>query len=65
MRKNLLHLSILLLFGAAALSNLVFGWQAPAPATTSFPEKLLDGTPDFNLAILLQGDARGNVGPCG
>jgi hypothetical protein len=65
MRKNLLHLSILLLFGAAALCNLDFAQQTPAHTAASFPEKLLEGTPDFNLAILLQGDARGNVGPCG
>lgn len=37
---------------------------APAPATT-FPEKLLEGEPDFNLAFLIQGDLRGNYGPCG
>jgi hypothetical protein len=30
-----------------------------------FPEKLLEGAPDFDLAIFLQGDLRGNYGPCG
>jgi hypothetical protein len=66
MKKNLLRLTVLLLLGAVALGNLVFAWQASAAsAASSFPEKLLEGTPEFNLAILLQSDARGNFGPCG
>ncbi len=38
---------------------------APAAPATTFPEKLLEGEPDFNLAFLIQGDLRGNYGPCG
>lgn len=30
-----------------------------------FPAALLDGDPNFDLAIHLQGDIRGNFGPCG
>jgi hypothetical protein len=36
----------------------------PAPAQT-FPESYLEGTADFNLALQIQGDLRGNYGPCG
>jgi len=44
--------------------SLLTGQNPPAPAT-SFPDALLDGMSTFNLAILLQGDIRGNFGPCG
>ncbi len=36
-----------------------------APSRGGFPEKLLEGIPDFNLAVLFQGDIRGSFGPCG
>jgi hypothetical protein len=36
--------------------------QAPA---SSFPESLLEGEEVFDFALLMQGDARGNFGPCG
>lgn len=39
--------------------------QTPAAAQNVFPEQLLEGNPNFQFALLLQGDARGNVGPCG
>ena len=38
---------------------------AQSPAPPAFPEALLEGMSKFNLAILLQGDIRGNFGPCG
>jgi hypothetical protein len=41
------------------------GSLAPAPAPTEVPEELLDGNPNFNLALLIQADLRGNYGPCG
>ena len=37
--------------------------QAAAP--TEFPKELLNGSENFNLAIDVFGDARGNFGPCG
>lgn len=56
----------------AALSLLVLalclkGPVAPAqqPPAVSFPEKLLEGAPEFNLAFMIQGDLRGIYGPCG
>jgi hypothetical protein len=39
--------------------------QTPAGKPGSFPDSLLAGVPKFDLAILLQGDLRGNFGPCG
>ncbi len=39
--------------------------QAPAARRGAFPDKLLEGTGDFDLALTLQGDLRGNYGPCG
>jgi hypothetical protein len=41
------------------------GAQVPASGTGAFPEKLLEGTAHFDLALSLQGDLRGNFGPCG
>jgi hypothetical protein len=37
----------------------------PSAAATVFPAALLDGEPNFSLALMVQGDLRGNVGPCG
>lgn len=39
--------------------------QVPPPATGRVQAKLLEGTPRFDLALSLQGDLRGNYGPCG
>jgi hypothetical protein len=41
------------------------GCQERTAAATGFPEKLLEGDPDFNFAFLLHADIRGNFGPCG
>jgi hypothetical protein len=35
------------------------------PAGGSFPEKLLGDASPFHVALFLQGDIRGNFGPCG
>jgi hypothetical protein len=32
---------------------------------TEFPQDLLKGSDNFNLAIDIYGDSRGNFGPCG
>ena len=55
--------ALLLLFQAPAIAQ-SSGQAAAAPATI-FPDKLLEGMKNFNMAILLQGDIRGNFGPCG
>jgi len=51
------------------ISLLHFGYgfavQQTTPQGTQFPDGLLEGNPNFNLAIMLQGDLRGNFGPCG
>jgi hypothetical protein len=39
--------------------------QDKGSAPGEFPAKLLEGPENFELAVLLQGDVRGNVGPCG
>jgi hypothetical protein len=41
------------------------GAQVPTSKAGAFPEKLLEGTSHFDLALSLQGDLRGNYGPCG
>lgn len=43
---------------------------APTPATPStapaeVPARLLEGTAQFNVAVLAHSDLRGNIGPCG
>jgi hypothetical protein len=66
MKKNNRWFAVALL--AAVLTSI------PAPAGSGqgkevlrpvFPAALLDGDPHFDLAIHLQGDIRGNFGPCG
>jgi len=39
--------------------------QTPAGKSIGFPDKLLEGVSKFDLVMLLQGDLRGNFGPCG
>ena len=61
---------LLLLFLSLPLALQSAAQQIPgsAPqeiAATTFPEPLLQGTDNFNLAIDLFGDSRGNFGPCG
>jgi hypothetical protein len=41
------------------------GAAVQQPSAVSFPEKLLEGAPDFNLAFMIHGDLRGSYGPCG
>ena len=66
MKKNQLLLLILL---AATVPLCAYppssAGQAEARAATGFPENLLGGNPDFDFAISLQADERGNFGPCG
>jgi len=58
---------ILLVLSAVMLGS---PWLRPAgglqtPSATEFPTQLLQGAENFNLAIDITGDARGNFGPCG
>jgi hypothetical protein len=64
MKKMLSLFSIF--YAACFLASLLplAGHQA-VPVAAGIPESLLDGKPDFNLAVLLQGDLRGSYGPCG
>jgi hypothetical protein len=39
--------------------------QGQAPESGTFPEELLEGTASFDVALTVQGDLRGNYGPCG
>jgi hypothetical protein len=60
---NRLYLLFLSLFFSASPGR---PQDAPPAATaTVFPVALLEGEPNFTFALMLQGDLRGNVGPCG
>ncbi|HYK87442.1 MAG TPA: hypothetical protein VE398_01635 [Acidobacteriota bacterium] len=53
-------------FAAIAVSSDVArAGQQSQLGTVGFPEDLLGGTSNFDLAILFHGDIRGNFGPCG
>lgn len=39
--------------------------QGQAPQSGTFPAELLEGTASFDVAVTVQGDLRGNYGPCG
>jgi hypothetical protein len=39
--------------------------QGQAPVSGTFPAELLEGTASFDVALTVQGDLRGNYGPCG
>jgi hypothetical protein len=39
--------------------------QGQAPESGSLPAGLLEGTASFDVALTVQGDVRGNFGPCG
>jgi len=60
-----LLLAVICLFPQASGQDRPAPAQASAPPATVFPEKLLEGNPQFDLALLFQGDIRGNFGPCG
>lgn len=60
-----LRVVLVCLFAAGFLCGYGFAPQQVAPPATRFPASLLEGNPSFNLAIMLQGDLRGNFGPCG
>lgn len=64
MKRYFLLLLICLMAGCVVYDSGYAGQQRAA-AGAEFPESLLEGSPSFNLAILLQGDLRGNFGPCG
>ena len=66
MKKNwvlLLLLCLPLIQGSTAQQ--IPGGAPAESAPTKFPEQLLKGSENFNLAIDVYGDARGNFGPCG
>jgi hypothetical protein len=65
MKKNcplLFFLCLPMIFAASAPQSPV---SPQAPAVTEFPAELLKGSENFNLAIDIYGDLRGNFGPCG
>jgi hypothetical protein len=59
---RIIRLGLLL---AASIAPNQSGAQVPASKGGTFPEKLLEGTAHFDLALSLQADLRGNYGPCG
>ena len=66
--KMVVDLCRILLCGlllAASVPRYQLGAQSPVSTERAFPEKLLEGTSTFDLAVSLQGDLRGNYGPCG
>lgn len=65
MKKNCLFLVVFCFSLSIAAAGLQSPGAAQAPAATGFPAQLLEGTDDFNLAINIYGDSRGNFGPCG
>ncbi len=66
MKKNQLHVLILLAsMSLVCAYPAVRAGQNQETAATGVPESLLGGNPDFDLAISLQADERGNFGPCG
>jgi hypothetical protein len=50
---------------ATAIPHWQIGAQVPASKEGVFPGDLLEGTERFDVALTLQGDLRGNYGPCG
>ncbi len=65
-RNRSLLISFLCLFLAdAAAAQQAAGGAPQESVPTKFPEQLLQGTDNFNLAIDIYSDARGNFGPCG
>jgi hypothetical protein len=65
MKKNLLLLFFLCIPLVSAAPAPQSPAPAQAPAATEFPVQLLQGSENFNLAIDIYGDLRGNFGPCG
>jgi hypothetical protein len=66
MKRNKLIAVVMLASAAVACALPWLGCcQEKAAAATEFPEKLLEGDPNFNFAFLLHADIRGNFGPCG
>lgn len=63
--KELLRALLIFLLAGAFICSAGHPQQQTAPPAAKFSESLLEGNPNFNLAILLQGDLRGNFGPCG
>ncbi len=66
MKKNkrfrwVLRVTVAIFFALALAGNGQVKDTLPFP----FPEALLDGDAHFDVALHLQGDIRGNVGPCG
>ena len=55
----------ILIWGILTLVAAPATGQEKAVPPGTFPEELLAGNDSFDFALLLQGDARGNVGPCG
>jgi len=66
MKKNwiLLLLLCLPLMQGLEAQQIPGGIPQESPPT-KFPDPLLEGTENFNLAIDIYGDSRGNFGPCG
>jgi hypothetical protein len=58
------HLAMIVCLAPVTIAAFQAG-PAPVPAPADVPEALLNGDPNFNLALLIQADLRGNYGPCG
>ncbi len=60
------HFALVCLFPAIfiILGRIPVSPQDARPASI-FPDSYLEGVAEFDLAIDLQGDLRGNFGPCG
>ncbi len=63
MKNKNLRLILPCLIAICALCPAGAGVQGQVPE--GFPAALLQGDDAFDFALLLQGDARGNYGPCG
>ena len=66
MKKNRIFLLLLCLpLMQGVKAQQIPGGVPQESAAAKFPDQLLEGAGNFNLAINVYSDARGNFGPCG
>jgi hypothetical protein len=65
MKRNCLLLLLLCFPFFFAAPTLDSSGSAQTPTPADFPAEILQGMDNFNLAIDVYGDVRGNFGPCG
>jgi hypothetical protein len=63
--KKILRIAMILCIVHGVLGLSAVSSPGQESAASSFPDKALEGEEDFSFALLFQGDARGNFGPCG